>query len=162
MTAWRSRWGWRAAGPLLAVLLGLCSLSGTAAGQAAIQITKDRDLNFGGCDNVGGATYTVAAAASAGAGACFGAQSARFTVTGDPNRRARITLPSRVDVSNGSETLRVNITDSVGSNTVCLGATGAVTIYLGGSVTLPGGGLTTFGLFINADQIELAYIGGSC
>jgi Domain of unknown function (DUF4402) len=158
-TAFRVRWG-AALLPAIA-LLGLL-LASTAQAQTPLQITKLRDLYFGGCDNVGGATYTVAAAASPGAGACFGAQSAQFTITGDPGRFARMTLPSRVNVTNGTETLRVTITDSVGANRVCLGSTGTVTVYLGGSVTLPGGALVSFGLFINTDQFQLVYTGGNC
>ncbi|HEX9841718.1 MAG TPA: DUF4402 domain-containing protein [bacterium] len=152
---------WQARGLSLALLAGaLLLLAGTAQGQA-IQITKLRDLDFGGCDNVGGATYTVAPAAAPGGGACFGATSAQFTVTGTPSRRARLTLPNTVSVSNGTQSLSAAITDSVGSNIACLG-TGTITIYVGGSVTLPGGGLTSYGLFIAPTQIQLAYIGGSC
>jgi Domain of unknown function (DUF4402) len=146
----------------MALLAGMVLLlAGTAWGQA-IQITKLRDLDFGGCDNVGGATYTVAAAASPGGGACFGATSAQFTVTGTAGQRAHMTLPNNVTVTNGTQTLTVNITDSVGSKTACLGATGTITIYVGGTLTLPGGGLTSYGAFTVSTQIQLAGIGGSC
>ena len=160
-TAFRGAWQCRVWLGLLGIGMVLL-FSGPALGQTAIQVTKLRDLNFGGCDNTGGVTYTVAAAASPGAGACFGATSAQFTITGDPNRRALVTLPNRVTVTNGIASLQVNITDSVGSNRICLGPTGSVTVYLGGSVTLPGGGASSFGLFINADQIALTYLGGGC
>jgi len=149
-------------GPLLAGMLLWLLSAGVAHSQTAIQVTKLRDLNFGGCDNTGGATYTVAAAASPGAGACFGATSAQFTITGDPNKRARLNVPKTVTVTNGIDSLSVAITNSAGANRVCLGATGTVTLYLGGSVTLPGAGLGTVGLLINADQISLTYMGGKC
>lgn len=148
--------------PAWALLAGMLLLAGPALGQTPIQITKLRDLDFGGCDNVGGATYTVAPSAAQGPAACFGAQAAQFTVVGDPNRRVRIRVnPQNVSISNGSEALSAQTSASHGPGPTCLGG-GTLTVYVGGSVTLPGGGLTTFGLFIGPTQIEASYIGGSC
>lgn len=157
MAGWLSWRRW----PAWALLAGALLLASPAWGQTPPQITKLRDLDFGGCDNVGGATYTVTPSATQGLGACFGAQSAQFTVEGNPNRRVRIEVPNSVTISNGTESLAVTTSQSAGPGPTCLGA-GTLTVYVGGSVTLPGGGLTTSGLFIGPTQIEASYIGGTC
>jgi len=133
-----------------------------AIAQAApITITNITPLDFGYCDAVPSATYTVLPAASPGAGACQGASAARFDITGDPNRQARVTLPNFVNITNGTETFKVNLTDSAGGPGFCLGA-GAYTLYVGGTSTIPAGGLTTTGLFSITDSLALAYFGGPC
>lgn len=143
-----------------ALLGGALLLLGSAAhGQAIVEV---RSLDFGGCDAVPGATITVAAAASAGAGACVGATSAQFTVSyaaGDPRRRARIQLVSTTaSLANGAATFTASLTDSQGNPGVCLGA--GLTVYVGGSVTLPAGAMAS-GPYIGTAQIQATYTGPS-
>ena len=157
MAGWLSWRRW----PAWALLAGALLLAGPTWAQSPPQISKLRDLDFGGCDNVGGATYTVTPTATQGLGACFGAQAAQFTVQGDPNRRVRIEVAQTVTITNGTESLSVSTDPSVGPGPTCLGA-GTLTVYVGGSVTLPGGGLTTSGLFIGPTDLEATYLGGSC
>ena len=158
LLSWRGWPAWTLPAALLLWLL----CAGSALGQTPLQITKLQDVDFGGCDNVGGATYSVTAAATQGVSACFGAHAAQFTIVGDPNRRARIQLAStNVTLTNGSETLTASLTKSVGNGPTCLG-TGTITVYVGGSLTLPGGGLTTFGIFLVPTDISASYVGGSC
>lgn len=128
---------------------------------AVITITKVQDLNFGYCDATPSATYTVLPAASPGGGACQGASAARFDITGDPTRRAKITLSNTVTITNGTESLTVSLSDSAGAQNICLG-TGAITMYVGGSVTIPAGGMVSTGLLTISTTLKLAYIGGSC
>ena len=128
---------------------------------APITIAKIQELDFGFCDATPSATYTVLPASSPGLGACQGAGAARFNVTGDPNRKAKITLANTVIIANGIESLTVTLTDSVGSQFICLG-TGAVTLWVGGSATIPAAGLTNTGLFTVSTTLELKYGGGSC
>jgi hypothetical protein len=151
--------------PLLAglvLLAGALLLPGGTARAQAPTVTQLTDLNFGGCDNVGGATYTVAAAASPGVGACYGATSASFVIVGTPHTRAHMTLASTVTIAVGATNLTVTLSDSVGSKTVCMGTSGTLTIYVGGSLTLPGGGVTSYGPFSTSTTLSLSAIGGSC
>ena len=74
---------------------------------APITITKLQELNFGFCDATPSLTYIVLPAASPGAGACQGAGAARFDITGDPNKKAKITLANTVIITNGTEALTV-------------------------------------------------------
>jgi hypothetical protein len=145
---------------LLAPALIVAGLPIVAGAQS---ITNDRDLSFGFCDATPSATYTVLPAALPGGGACQGAASAQFTVTGTLNSRAKVSIPNTVVITNGSENLSVSISDSIGNPfNICFGTTGTVTIWLGGSATIPAGGLTTSGPFTNTDLISVVYIGGSC
>ena len=128
---------------------------------APITITKIQELNFGFCDATPSLTYIVLPAASPGAGACQGAGAARFDITGDPNKKAKITLANTVIITNGTESLTVTLTDSAGGPHLCLG-TGTVTFWAGGSVTIPAGGLTSNGLFTISTTLTLACIGGPC
>lgn len=145
------------------VLVGaaLLFLWSAAVHGAPITITKIQELNFGFCDATPSATYIVLPAASPGAGACQGASAARFNVTGDPNRKAKITLTNNVTITKGTESMTVSLTDSSGTPQLCLG-TGTVTFWVGGSVSIPAGGLTNNGLFTITTTLTLAYIGGSC
>lgn len=149
------------AGWLLAVALWL-HLPGQALGQIITQ-TPGRNLNFGGCDNVGSATYTVAAAASPGAGACFGAMSAEFTVTHGtpgPHRRIRIRFTSATaTLVNGAASLNVALTKSVSNVAFCMPAAG-LTVYVGGSLTLPAGGASAFGVYVGPGTLNAVYAGG--
>jgi hypothetical protein len=128
---------------------------------ADITITKIQDLTFGFCDATPSATYTVLPAASPGLGACQGATAARFDITGDPNRKAKITLGNNVIITNSVESLTVTLTDTAGGPQLCLG-TGTITFWVGGSTTIPAGGLTTNGVFTLPTTLELKYVGGSC
>jgi Domain of unknown function (DUF4402) len=148
----------RAGTVLLAAML-LVLLAGPVRAQTITQLT---DLNFGGCDNVGGATYTVNPAATPGPAACYGAGAAQFSVTGTPHTRVHMTLASTVTIAVGATNLTVTLSDSVGSKTVCMGTTGSLIIYVGGTLTLPGGGVTSFGPFSTATSLSLTGIGGSC
>ena len=133
----------------------------SAVAQTPITITEIQDLNFGFCDATPSVTYTVLPAASPGLGACQGARAARFTVTGDPNRRAKITMTNTVVITNGTDSLTVSLTDSVGGPQICLG-TGSVTFWVGGSTTIPAGGASSTGVLSNTTTLTLAYVGGSC
>ena len=128
---------------------------------APISIAKIQELNFGFCDATPSVTYTVLPAASPGASACQGAGAARFDITGDPNKKAKITIANTVTIINGTESMAVTITDSAGGQFICLGA-GAVTLWVGGSVTIPAGGLTSNGLFTVSTTLALSYAGGTC
>ena len=132
-----------------------------AIAQTPITITEIQDLNFGFCDATPNVTYTVLPAASPGLGACQGGRAAQFTVTGDPNRRAKITLTNTVVITNGIDSLTVTLTDSVGGPQLCLGA-GSVTYWVGGSTTIPAGGIASTGLLSVTTTLTLAYVGGSC
>lgn len=140
-----------------AAVLVLC-LPGIALAQVApVQVTKVRDLFFGYCANVGGTSYTVDAAETVGAAACQGATSARFEVTGDPNARVRITLDNNVAVTNGVESLTVRTANNAQGPFVRLDAAGTATLYVGGTVNIPGGGLTSFGDFTAAPLLVVEY-----
>lgn len=141
---------------LVTLVLALALLASAPAAHAQT-VTKLTDLNFGTCDDVGGTTYTVAAAASPGVGACTGAQAAQFTVTGTPSTVARVTLSS-VTISNSTASLSVKLTDSAGGS-VCLGTSGTVTIYVGGSLKLPQSGVGSSGVLVGPTTISLAYQG---
>ena len=143
--------------PGAALLLWL-PLSAVAA---PITITRIQNLNFGFCDATPSVTYTVLPAASPGLGACQGATAARLDITGDPNARAKITLANTVTITNGTDSLTVTLTDSNGGNILCLGA-GSVTLWVGGSTTIPAGGVASTGLLSVATTLTLAYVGGSC
>lgn len=141
---------------LVVLALALAVLMPTRVAHAQT-VTKITDLSFGTCEDIGGTTYTVVAAASPGAGACSGAQAAQFTVTGTPHTVARVTL-SNVTITNGTASLTVKLTDS-GGGSVCLGTTGTVTLYVGGSFKLPAAGLGTSGTLVGPTTVSLAYQG---
>ena len=122
-----------------------------------IVITEIRPLEFGGCDIVGGATYTVDAANTPGAGACTGANSARFDITGDPNARVTISLPNKVDITNGTDTLTVNISKSPTGGNIRFDAAGNLTIFVGGNFRIPPAGLGTSGLFLVTAILDVIY-----
>jgi hypothetical protein len=147
----------------VALLLGvlLWQLPVSTARAAPVVLIMDRGLSFGTCEYTAGSTYVVAAAEDPGTGACPGATSARFQVSADPARRLRITAANRIDITNGTGTLRVNYTQSPSGNAACSGA-GTLTIYMGGSVTTQSG-LSPLGLFSAGDTLTVDYQGaGSC
>lgn len=161
MAAWHGIRPGQAGGLLVMLALATALVSAPALGHAQT-VTQITNLNFGTCEDIGGTTYTVAAAASPGTGACVGAMAAQFTVTGTPSRVARVTLSNSVTVTNGTASLTVKLTDSAGGS-VCLGTTGTVTIYVGGSVKLPQAGLGASGTLVGPTTISLAYQGNkSC
>lgn len=140
---------------MLVLAAALLLLPAHARAQTVTQLTN---LSFGTCEDIGGTTYTVAAAASPGAGACGGAQAAQFTVTGTPSRVVKITLSKSVSITNGGSSLSAKLTDS-GGGTVCTGTSGTVTLYVGGSIKLPQGGVGVSGLFIAPTTVTVAYQG---
>lgn len=150
-------------GPLrvaLVVTAALVWLAATGAAPAPAQVlTKVRDLSFGYCD--AGATYTVQPAENPGPGACQGAQSGRFDVSADPNRRVRVVATQNVTVTNGADSLSVSVDKSPAGNIVCTGAAGTLIIHLGGSVSVPAG-LTTYGPYTGQGTITVDYVGGTC
>lgn len=157
MAAWRAIQSGQA-GTLLVMLALASPLLWAPALVHAQTVTQVTNLNIGTCEDIGGTTYTVAAAASPGTGACPGAMAAQFTVTGTPSRVAKVTLPANVTVTSGTASLTVKLTDSAGG-AVCLGTTGTVTIYVGGSVKLPQSGLGSSGTLVGPTTISLAYQG---
>ena len=129
---------------------------------APIQIAKLRDLSFGTCENTPAAVYTVTANASGLPASCNGAASAIFNVTADPNRRVLIIGPANVTVSNGTQNLTATLTRNPSAVLGCTGPTGTLTLYMGGSVTIPAGGLASVGVFTGGNQLTLIYFFGSC
>lgn len=137
----------------------LLVLARPAFGQS---ISKLRDLDFGGCDNVGGSTYTVSPTATQGVSVCFGAQSAQFTISGTPGTRVRVRLASNsVTLVNGAATLTASLNPSVAGGPTCLGS-GSITVFVGGSVQLPGAGVAVPGVFQVFTDISASTVGGSC
>ncbi|MEE8555514.1 MAG: DUF4402 domain-containing protein [bacterium] len=108
---------------------------------APIVIVKDRDLSFGRCDNTPGATYVVAAAELPGGAACTGAFSARFSVTGDPGAKVRITSDNTIGITNGVDSINVKSDQSPSGGNISLSAAGTLTIYMGGDGKIPPAGI---------------------
>jgi hypothetical protein len=143
---------------LMALVSGAyIGLSGGSAQAQAITMTKVRDLFFGYCDPTPNATFTVAAADVQGAGSCTLATSARFEITGPPNGRlASVTLPATINITHGATTLTVTQTRSPAGGRPRLDATGHLTMFVGGSVRIPAGGLAVSGIFVNvADSLTV-------
>lgn len=62
-----------------------------------------------------------------------------FLVTGDPSRVFRVTLPNRVDITNGAATMRVsNFTSNVPSRGIALGSTGQFSLRIGARLQVSG------------------------
>lgn len=123
-----------------------------------ITLTKVRDLNFGFCDSVPGAKYTVAAADQPGPAACTGAYSGRYLVEGDANARITIDIDNMVAITNGSDTLTVKPDADPLKGNIRLDGNGQLTIYIGGDVTIPNpNGVTTYGLFSAGSVLTVNY-----
>lgn len=62
-----------------------------------------------------------------------------FLISGDPSRVFRIRLPNRIDVTNGTATMRVsNFTSNVPSRGIALGATGQFNLSIGARLQVSG------------------------
>ncbi|MBI4084250.1 MAG: DUF4402 domain-containing protein [Candidatus Lambdaproteobacteria bacterium] len=134
----------------IAVAVAAIVVSANTHAQALV-ITKIRDLNFGLCDQGVAATYVVAAANNPGTGACIGATSGRFRVTGAPRQTVTISLiPVPVTITNGTDALSVTENASP-TGTRRLNASGNLIIHVGGTVTL-----TTASLSQDVDLIGTA------
>lgn len=121
-----------------------------------IVITQIRTLDYGFCDNLPNTTFTIAAADLPGVSGCSGSQSGRFDVTAEPNERIRVTITGSLDVTNGTDVLNVRPSISPSGN-VNLDATGAVTIYVGGNLKIPIGGVTTYGQYSGPATLTVVY-----
>ncbi len=150
------RWFFRA---LLLFAASSVAWGGNAAMAQVLPITivELRAFDFGYCDIVNGATYTVAAAESAGVTGCLGSTSGKFQVTGDASAKITISLPNRVTITNGSDTISVNVSKSPTGGNIRLDGTGNLTIYVGGNFKVPQGGLATSGLFVVSDILTVLY-----
>ena len=123
-----------------------------------ITLTKVRDLNFGFCDSVPGTKYTVAAADLPGAAACIGATSGRYLVEGDANARITVDIDKNVSITNGTDTLTVKPDADPLKGNIRLDASGQLTIYIGGDVTIPNpNGVTSYGLFSATSVLTVNY-----
>lgn len=129
----------------------------SASAQAPIVITEIRALEFGICEIIAGQRYTVDPADNPGITGCTGSTSARFDLTGDPNARVIITLPNRVDITNGADILSVTTSRAPGGGNISFDATGNLTIWVGGNFRIPGGGLASSGLFIAPAVLDVVY-----
>lgn len=62
-----------------------------------------------------------------------------FIVSGDPARMFRLTLPNRIDISNGGATMRVsNFTSNVPSRGIALDASGRFSLAIGARLQVSG------------------------
>ena len=129
-----------------------------SAQAAPIVITQTRgSLFFGSCDNIPNQTYTVDPADNPGIAGCTGAFSARFDITGDVSAKVVISLPNRVDVTNGTDTFRVNLsTDDTGGNPPAFDVAGDLVIWVGGNFRVPAA-LGSSGLFTAQAVWEVIY-----
>jgi len=122
-----------------------------------IVITEVRHLSFGTCDAVGGATYTVDAADAPGAGACIGAHSARFEVTGEPNERVKLNYSKNISISNGTDTLTVKQSIAPTGGNIRFDGSGNLTVFMGGEVRIPPGGLASSASLSATSDVEVVY-----
>lgn len=133
-------------------------LGGVVPAQGApIVITEIRFLNFGTCDIVGGVQYVVDAAESSGVGACSGATSARFDLTGDPGAKVTINIPNKVFITNGTDTLTTNLSKSPTGGNIKFDGAGNLIIYVGGNFRIPQAGLATSGVFTVSATLTVNY-----
>lgn len=104
---------------------------------AALSVSKDQDLAFGDLPQNSSSTVEVTDAGAV-----------KFTVGGEPNKNVTFTLTSPANLTNGAnnlpfvEDVQVNTTDAPGTAaaltdgaTEALSGTGALFVYLGGTVT---------------------------
>ena len=122
-----------------------------------IVITEIRFLNFGTCDIVGGVQYVVDAADSPGVGACSGAASARFEVTGEPGAKVTIAIPNSVSITNGTDSLTTKFSQSPTGGNISFDGAGGLIIYVGGNFRIPQAGLATSGVFTVSTTLTVDY-----
>ena len=119
-----------------------------------IVVTKVTDLDFGTVEALG-TTYTVNPVAGIGNpthSAGVTAQAASFTVTGEAGQSALVFLtPNPVPVTNGTNTVNVNLTPSAGPYVFPLSGP----IYVGGDVTLVG--TESSGIYTSTATIQVLY-----
>lgn len=138
----------------------LWAAAGAPATAAPIVITKVRDLYFGKCDNIGGATYIVDPAATPGPSACVGAHAARFDVTGDPSAKVQVTSSKNVTVTNGTDSVNVRTDQAPSGGNITLDANGELVIYMGGEFKVSGGGFTSTNPLSGSSTLSVNYKGG--
>ncbi len=132
----------------LALLPGVALVFSQALPAAMGQTVKaNQPLNFGRCEAIPNEPYAVTPTSSQ-AGGCPFAQAAKFTISGTVNTTVTITLDSNVVITNGSQNLTIFLGSSEGSGSVCLGTTGVIVLWVGGTTTIPSDIYST-GLFSN-------------
>ena len=123
-----------------------------------VVITEIRHLHFGACDAFPpGIRYTIDAAESPGVSACGGSTSAKFTVTGDAGAKVTISLPNKVDITNGTDILSVTLSKSPTGGNISFDGSGNLTIFVGGNFKIPQGGLGTTGFFSVTTTLTVIY-----
>jgi hypothetical protein len=116
-----------------------------------ISVAKNKDLAFGTLVKPGSGSGTATISNAGVRSVASGVQAlssttpsqAQFTITGEGGQSISVTVPSSVTLASGANSLNVSLTnDMTGSASSqvlsgAIGASGTLTVNVGGSVTLP-------------------------